>query len=204
MLARDMSQFKIEFRQFLHPAGLFLVQFLSNLEICKVVVVGIDNGLVRISYKIQSPSRKRVDNGEKFLVVYVPVSLRGVKGSGKESDGMELAFLIPLLKDGADSVGRGVAINRELVFKAGLSQDQGGAHRINEGIKCCFVFVVPIKLPPFHAVSHQRVEGCGQHAKSTDIHAIKIQEAKECLNFFQGQGSFPVLHTLDFDRVHGD
>ena len=31
---------------------------------------------------------------------------------------------------------------------------------------------------------------------------IEIQEAKECSNFLQGRGSFPVLDTLDLDRVH--
>ena len=62
-----------------------------------------------------------MDNSEKFLVVNVPIPLCGIESSGKESDGMELAFLIPLLKDGADSIGRGVAIDRELVFKSGLS-----------------------------------------------------------------------------------
>ena len=64
---------------------------------------------------------KSVDDGKKFLVVYIPVSLSSVEGLGKESDGVELAFLIPLLKDGADSIGGGVAINRELIFKTGLS-----------------------------------------------------------------------------------
>ena len=62
-----------------------------------------------------------MDYGEKFLVVNVPVPLHGIKGSGKESDRMEFAFLIPLLKDSADSVGRGIAIDRELVFESGLS-----------------------------------------------------------------------------------
>ena len=62
-----------------------------------------------------------MDDGEKFFVVYVPVSLSGVEGAGKESDGMELAFLIPLLKDGANSVSGGVAIDRESVFESGLS-----------------------------------------------------------------------------------
>ena len=84
-------------------------------------MVGIDNCFVWVSYEVWSPSREGVDNGEKFLVVYVPVSLRGIKSSGKESNGVELAFLIPLLKDGADSVGGGVAINRELIFKTRLS-----------------------------------------------------------------------------------
>ena len=84
-------------------------------------MVGVNDGFVRVSYEIRSPGCEGVDNGEKFFVVYVPVSLCGIESSGKESDGMELAFLIPLLKDGADSVSGGVAINRELVFESGLS-----------------------------------------------------------------------------------
>ena len=84
-------------------------------------MIGIDDGFVRVPYEVWSPSREGVDNGEKFFVVYVPVPLSGVESSGKESDGMELAFLIPLLKDGADSVSGGVAIDRESVFESGLS-----------------------------------------------------------------------------------
>ena len=53
-------------------------------------------------------------------------------------------------------------------------------------------------------MSHQCVERCGQHAKSVDIHAIEIEEAKECSYFLQGRGSFPVLNTLDFDQIHGN
>ena len=83
-------------------------------------MVGIDNGFVQISYELWSPSCKSVDNGKKFFVVYIPISLSGVKGSGKESDGMELAFLIPLLKDGANSVSGGVAIDCKLVFEPRL------------------------------------------------------------------------------------
>ena len=36
---------------------------------------------------------------------------------GKISNRMKLVFLIPLLKDGADHKGRGVAVNNELLFK---------------------------------------------------------------------------------------
>ena len=111
-LARDVPQFEVKFRQFLHPAGLLSVQFPRNLEVCEVVMIGIDDGFVRIPYEVRSPSCEGVDNGEEFFVIYVPVSLCGVEGSGKESDGMELAFLIPLLKDSADSVSGGVAIDR--------------------------------------------------------------------------------------------
>ena len=167
-------------------------------------MVGVDDCLVRVSYEVWSPSCKSMDNGEKSFVVYIPVSLGGVEGSGKESDRMELAFLIPLLKDGANSVSGGVAINRELVVKSGLSQDGGGANHVHQGMECGFELVVPIKLPSFRTVSDECVKRCGQHAKVTNVHAIKIQEAEECPNFLQGRGSFPILHALDFDWVHGD
>jgi hypothetical protein len=104
---------------------------LCNFEIREVVVVGVDDGFMWVSYKVRSPSCESVDNGEKFLVVYIPVSLSGVEGSGKESDGMELAFLIPLLKDGAYSISEGVAIDCKSVLKAGLSQNRGGTNRIH-------------------------------------------------------------------------
>ena len=76
-------------------------------------MVSVDDSFMRVSYQVRSPGCEGVDDGEKFFVVYVPIPLSGVESSGKESDGMELAFLIPLLKDGADSVGRGVAINHK-------------------------------------------------------------------------------------------
>jgi hypothetical protein len=84
-------------------------------------VVGIDDGFMWVSYEVRSPSCEGVDNSKKFFIIYVPVSLCGVESLGKESDGVELAFLIPLLKDGADSIGGGVAINRKSVFESGLS-----------------------------------------------------------------------------------
>ena len=146
-------------------------------------MVGVNDGLVWVSHEVWSPSCEGMDNGEKFFVVDVPISLCSVESSGKESDGVELAFLIPLLKDGADSVGGGVAINRESIFKSGLSQDRGGANRVHQGVERSFEFVVPIKLPSLRAEGDERVERCGQHAKIPNIHAIKVQEAEECSNF---------------------
>ena len=84
-------------------------------------MVGVNDGLVWVSYEVWSPSCESVYNGEKFLVIDVPVSSCGIESSGKESDRVELAFLIPLLKDGANSVSGGIAIDRELVFESGLS-----------------------------------------------------------------------------------
>ena len=167
-------------------------------------MVGIDDGLVRVSYEVRSPSCEGVNNGEKFFVVYVPVLLRGIKSSGKESDRVELAFLIPLLKDGTDGVSGGVAINHKSLFKTGLMQDGGRANGIHQRVKSGLEFVVPIKLPSSRAVSDECIERCGQHAEISNVHAIKIQEAEECPNFLQGRGSFPILYALDFDRVHSD
>ena len=94
---------------------------MRNFEVCEVVVIGVDEGFVWVSYEVRSPGCEGVYNGEQFLVVDILISLCGIENSGKESDRVELAFLIPLLKDGADGVGRGVAINRELIFKSRLS-----------------------------------------------------------------------------------
>ena len=101
--------------------SLFPVQFSCNFEVCKIVVISIDKGLVQVSYEVWLPCCESVDNGEKFFVVNVPISLCGIKSSGKESDGVELAFLIPLLKDGTNSISGGVAIDREWVLESGLS-----------------------------------------------------------------------------------
>ena len=84
-------------------------------------MVGIDDGFMWVPYEVRSPSCESVDNSEKFFVIYIPVLLRGVERSGKESDGVELAFLIPLLKDGADGIGGGVTFDHELIFESGLS-----------------------------------------------------------------------------------
>ena len=84
-------------------------------------MVGVNDGLVWVSYEVWSPSRESMYDSKKFLVIDVPISLGSVESSGKESDGVELAFLIPLLKDGADSVSGGIAIDRELVFESRLS-----------------------------------------------------------------------------------
>ena len=61
-------------------------------------MVSVDEGFVRVSYEIWLPGRKSMYNGKKFLVVDIPISLRGIERSGKESNQVELAFLIPLLK----------------------------------------------------------------------------------------------------------
>ena len=84
-------------------------------------MVSVDDHFVWVSYEVWSPNCESMDYGKKFFVIDVPVLLHGVESSGKESNGVELAFLIPLLKDSADSVSRGIAIDCELVFKSGLS-----------------------------------------------------------------------------------
>src|ERR1700679_338572 len=108
----------------------------------------MDDGSMNVADKIGAPGFECVDNGKKFFVVYVPVSLGRIECSGKESDRVELAFLIPLLKDHSHRVGRSVAIYDKGVFELGLSEYGGGAYGILQGDKGLFVFVVPIKLPP--------------------------------------------------------
>jgi hypothetical protein len=109
---------------------------------------------MNVAYKVGSPGFECMDYGKKFLVVYVPVPLGCVESSGKESDGMELAFLIPLLKDHSHRVGRSVTIHNEGVLELRLSKYGGGAYGVFQGHEGLFVFVVPMKLPSARAVGN--------------------------------------------------
>ena len=93
---------------------------------------------------------------------------------------MELAFLTPLLKDGANCISGGVAINNKRVVEAGLTKDWGRANSIDEGLEGRFMFVFPMKAAPFCAVSDESIEWSGQHAEVADIHVIKVEKAQKC------------------------
>ena len=92
---------------------------------------------------------------------------------------MELAFLTPLLKDGAKSVSRGIAINDKGFFEAWLSENGGSAYRINEGIKRSFMFIVPVKPATFSAVGNKCVQRSGEHAKVTNVHPVEVEKTEE-------------------------
>ena len=98
----------------------------------------------------------------QFLVINVPISLCRVQGLGKESDGVELAFLTLLLKDGADSVSGGVAIDYKWVLETGLSKDGGHTDGIDERLKRGLMFIFPKKLATLSAKCDEHVEGSGQ------------------------------------------
>ena len=125
-----VSKFKVKWCEELHPSCLASIQLVCGFEICQVVVVGVNNGPVNVANEVWSPGFECVDNGKKFFVVYVSVSLGRIESSGKESDGMELAFLIPLLKNRSYRIGRSIAIYNEGVFELGLSEYGGGADGI--------------------------------------------------------------------------
>ena len=92
---------------------------------------------------------------------------------------MELAFLTPLLKNGAKSIGRGVAINNKGFLEAWLSEDGGGAYRIDEGIKHSFVFIVPVKLATLSAVGDKHIKRDGEHTEVVNVHSVEVEKAKE-------------------------
>ena len=89
---------------------------------------------------------------------------------------MELAFLTLLLKDGADSVCGGVAINDEWVFKMWLTKDRGRANGIDEGLKGGLVFLLPMEFTAFSAICDERVKGSGQETEVSNVHAVKVEE----------------------------
>jgi hypothetical protein len=115
---------------------------------------------------------------------------------------VELAFLTLLLKDGADRVGRGVAINNKWVFESGLTKDGSRTYGVHESLKGRLVFVIPVEFAALSAKSHEGVEGCSEHTEVLNVHAIEVEEAKECSYFSQSGGSFPIFDAIDFDRIH--
>ena len=92
---------------------------------------------------------------------------------------MELAFLTPLLKNGAESISGGVTIKDKGFLKTWLSKNGGGAYGVNEGVKHGFVFIVPVKLATFSAVGDKRIKRGGEHAEVTNVHSVEVEETEK-------------------------
>jgi hypothetical protein len=117
---------------------------------------------------------------------------------------VELAFFTLLLKDGADRVGGGVAIDNKWVFKAGLMKDWSCADGIDECLEGRLVFGLPVKAAAFCAKCDEGIQGSSEHAKIADVHPIEIEETEEGAKFSKGCGAFPIFNTIDFNRIHSD
>ena len=115
---------------------------------------------------------------------------------------MELAFLTPLLKDSANGISGGVAINNKGVIETRLAENRGGADGVNQGLKSRFMFIFPMKMATFHAVSHKSVKRGGEHAEIMNVHVVKVEETEECTQFAERCQSFSILNAIDFDWVH--
>ena len=117
---------------------------------------------------------------------------------------MELAFLTPLLKDGADSISGGVTIDDESFLKTWLTKDGGRADSVDEGLEGGFVLIFPKKTAALHTVCDQGIEQCGKHTEIVDIHVIEVKESKESTQLLECRRSFPVFNPINFDGIHGD
>ena len=98
---------------------------------------------------------------------------------GKGSDRVELAFLTLLLKDGADSICGGVAIDHKWVFKSWLTKDRSCTNGIDKGLKGGFVLVLPMEFAALGAERNECVKGGGKEAEVPDVHAIKVKKTQE-------------------------
>ena len=117
---------------------------------------------------------------------------------------MELAFLTLLLKDGAYSVCGGVAINHEWVLETWLAKDQGGANGVDKGLKCGFMFVLPVEFTTLGAKRDKRIERGCEEAEVSNVHAVKVEKSQECAQFSKGRRPFPIFDAINLDWVHGD
>ena len=66
------------------------------------------------------------------------------------------------------------------------------------------MFILPIKATALGTMGYQSIEGCSKHAEILDVHAIEIKKTEESTNFAKCCGSFPVLDSVDFNRVHSN
>ena len=96
---------------------------------------------------------------------------------------MELAFLTPLLKDGANSVGGGIAINYKGFVEAGLSKDGSSADSVDEGVERGFMFIIPMESASLHAMGDEGVKWGSKHTEIANVHAIKVEEAEKGMQF---------------------
>ena len=117
---------------------------------------------------------------------------------------MELAFLTPLLKNSAESVGGGVAIDDKRFIKLWLSKDRGGANSVDKSVKGRFVFVIPMEFTPLHAVGNKGVKWGGEHTEMMDVHVVKVEKSQKGMEFSQSYGSLPVFDAIYFHWVHGN
>ena len=92
---------------------------------------------------------------------------------------MELAFFTPLLKNSAESISGGVAINNERFFEAWLLENRRGANSVDKSVKRGFVFIVPVKSAAFSAVGDKRVEWGGEHAEVVNIHLVEVEKTEK-------------------------
>jgi hypothetical protein len=74
---------------------------------------------------------------------------------------VELAFLTLLLKDRADSVSGGVAINGEGLIKTRLTEDRSHTNGVDKHLKGGLVFTFPVEFAAFRAKCNECVEGGG-------------------------------------------
>ena len=117
---------------------------------------------------------------------------------------MELAFLTPLLKDGADCVGGGVTIDDEGIFEARLMKDWGGANSVDKGLEGGLMFVVPMEAAALRTVGNQHIEWGREHAEILNVHAVEIEETEKSMQLPERGGSFPIFNAVNFNGVHGD
>ena len=74
---------------------------------------------------------------------------------------MELAFLTLLLKDGADSVSGGVAIDDEGLIETGLTENRSRANGVDEHLEGGLVFTFPVEFAALRAKRNECVKGGG-------------------------------------------
>ena len=99
-----MDHFEVEVGEVNEPTRLSTVKRLGLSEISKVLMVGKDLYRERGTVEVVTPRLQGANNGEKFAIIDIIVTLGGGEGLGEVGTRMPIAVGIGLKEDGARRV----------------------------------------------------------------------------------------------------
>src|SRR5215467_10612812 len=124
---------KVELGKELAPASLSTSKNLRGGEIFQILVVRDNVDRERSTFKVMSPDTEGLEDGQKFLVMSVIVSLGGVKGAGVESNRVDFTVFRDHGENGHESIVGGISFDNELGVRDPVGENRSGS----EGLLQC-------------------------------------------------------------------
>ena len=176
-------------------------EFLLCAKVGKVIVVRPYFKGFGMALEVMAESFEGANDGEEFFVVDVVVELGRLHGFGEESNRVPSVEKVWMFKNGTKSKVTGISDNVERKGGVREGEDWGDHKGVNEGAKSRFLRCGPNVGDVFLCESKERVCNLGV---IFDEATIKVAEAEEGLEFFNGLGLGPFGDAGNLGRVHGN